>query len=164
MPAGRPSIFSDAIADRILEGLMDGRSLRQICTDKGMPDRVTVIRWMAAKEDFATKCAKARTVQADLMDDLILETAHNCTPATAQADKVKISAYQWRAAKLVPKRYGDKVALTGGDGGPIRTLNEAELAKLSDEDIERLLAIRAKLAQRGDAEDGTGEASEGESA
>jgi hypothetical protein len=42
-------------------------------------------------------------LQADLMDDLILETANACTPATAQADKVKIAAFQWRASKLMPK-------------------------------------------------------------
>ena len=42
------------------------------------------------------------------MDDLILDTANDCTAETAQADKVKISAYQWRASKLKPKVYGDR--------------------------------------------------------
>ena len=57
------------------------------------------------------------------MDDLILETANACTPATAQADRVKISAFQWRAAKLKPKVYGDKaeVAMTGLNGGPVQS-------------------------------------------
>lgn len=43
------------------------------------------------------------------MDDLILETANASTPETAASDRVKISAYQWRASKLQPKKYGDKI-------------------------------------------------------
>ena len=54
-----------------------------------------------------------------------METANACTPATAQADRVKISAFQWRAAKLKPKVYGDKaeVAMTGANGGPVQTVS-----------------------------------------
>ena len=36
---------------------------------------------------------------------------------------MKISAFQWRAAKLKPKVYGCKaeVALTGANGGPVQS-------------------------------------------
>jgi hypothetical protein len=73
-------------------------------------------------EGFATNIARAREMQADYMDDLILETANGCTGETAAADRVRIAAYQWRAAKLRPKVYGDKVQteLSGPDGGPIQ--------------------------------------------
>lgn len=108
MSAGRPSSYSEDLADSICEQLASGQSLRQICDQPGMPHRITVIRWQESNEDFATKCARAREEQADYMDDLILEVANNCTPETAQADRVKISAYQWRASKLKPKKYGDK--------------------------------------------------------
>lgn len=58
------------------------------------------------------------------MDERILEIADNCTPESAPADRVRLSAYQWRAAKLKPKVYGDKVQteVTGADGGPIETV------------------------------------------
>jgi hypothetical protein len=104
---GRPSDFTDEIATRICDLLMDGLSMRSV-------------RWLERYPEFASMYAHARTLQADLMDDMILETANACTPATAHADRVKISAFQWRAAKLKPKVYGDKaeVALTGPNGGP----------------------------------------------
>jgi hypothetical protein len=73
----------------------------------GMPNRVTVVRWMQKDPTFESKCARAREWQADYMDDLVLDTANECTSETAQADKVKISAYQWRASKLKPKVYGN---------------------------------------------------------
>ena len=118
----RPSIYTEELADEICDKLTDGLSLRQICDQAGMPDRRTVIRWQASNEGFATKCARAREEQADFMDDLILDVANRCTPETAQADRVKISAYQWRASKLKPKKYGEKVQteLTGPDGGPVQ--------------------------------------------
>jgi hypothetical protein len=82
-----------------------------------------VVRWLERYPEFASMYAHGRTLQADLMDDMILDTANACTPATAQADRVKISAFQWRAAKLKPKVYGDKaeVALTGANGGPVQS-------------------------------------------
>jgi len=102
---------TDELADAICERLMDGESLRQICAGPEMPDRSTILRWMADDEAFAAKCARARELQADLMDDKILEVADACTPESAAADRVKISAYQWRASKLKPKVYGDKQQL-----------------------------------------------------
>lgn len=118
-PNGRPTLYSEAISDRICNQLIDGHSMRQICAAADMPHRSTVIRWMGADEAFATKCAHARALQADYMDDLILDTANGCTPETAQADRVKISAYQWRASKLAPKKYGEKLELSGNAEAPL---------------------------------------------
>ncbi|MDQ3024672.1 MAG: hypothetical protein M3R04_09885 [bacterium] len=83
--------------------------MRQVCEDEGMPHRATVLRWMGEDEAFATKCARARALQADIMDDKVLEVADACTDETATADRIKIMAYQWRASKLAPKKYGDKL-------------------------------------------------------
>lgn len=131
--AGRPSDYADATVEAILDALTDGQSLRQICAGRNMPNRRTVLRWLEQHPDFAAKYARAREAQADLMDDKILEVADNCTPETAQADRVKIGAYQWRAAKLLPKKYGDaqRIEHTGADGGPIETreLSKTEVAR-----------------------------------
>ena len=88
---GRPSDFTDEIATRICDLLMDGLSMRSICQADDMPHRTTVVRWLERYPEFASMYAHARTLQADLMDDMILETANACTPATAQADRVKIN-------------------------------------------------------------------------
>lgn len=108
---GRPSLYSENLVDTICRRIANGESLRSICSEETFPDRNTVIRWLWEKPDFATKYAHAREAQADFMDDKILETADSCTPETAAADRVKIAAYQWRASKLKPKVYGDKVGV-----------------------------------------------------
>jgi hypothetical protein len=121
---GRPSDFTEDIAATICELLMDGLSMRQICLRDDMPHRSTVANWLERHTDFSTKCARAREWQADIMDDLILETANNCTSETAAADRVKIGAFQWRAGRLAPKVYGDKLTTehTGPGGGPVQSV------------------------------------------
>lgn len=117
---GRKSIHTPDLEETIITRIMMGESLRSILSDKGMPHLATVFRWLDERPDFATKYARAREIQADAMDDLILTTANNSTPESSPADRVKIMAYQWRASKLAPKKYGDKLQL-GGDptGVPI---------------------------------------------
>ena len=160
MPAGRPSEFTAEISDAICDALIEGESLRQICKKSGMPDRRTVLRWLDAHPDFAAKYARARESQGDLMDDLILEAAAGANKDNAAAVRVKVDAYKWRAAKLAPKKYGDRQTLehTGANGGPIR--HEIDLSALSDEELNQLEAIRGKLAQPGS--DPGGEASQGD--
>jgi hypothetical protein len=122
---GRPSIYSEELADRICQGLMNGESLIKVCLAKGMPDRVTVIRWIGRDLAFATRIAHAREAQADYMDDLILDTAAMATSENANAIKVKIDAYKWRASKLAPKKYGDKMDV--GFTGVIQTMPKEAL-------------------------------------
>lgn len=124
----RPSSYTDALADEICGLLIDGESLRKVCERDDMPNRRTVMRWLETQSGFAAKCARARELQADLMDDLILDTAEATTSENAAASRVKIAAYQWRAAKLAPKRYGDSQTLkhTGPNGGPVEYTNMTE--------------------------------------
>lgn len=112
---GRPSLYSEELAETICLQMIEGKSLRAICQADEMPHISTVLRWLASGEHvtFANKYAHAREAQADVMDSRILDVADACTNETALADRVKIAAYQWRASKLAPKRYGDKLDVEG---------------------------------------------------
>lgn len=116
----RPSDYSAETAERICASLMDGQSLRRICADEDMPDRRTIYRWMQAYPDFATKCAHARVIQADSIEEDMADIedrtlSGELDPAAARA---VLSSKQWRAAKLAPKKYGDKLAIGGADDLP----------------------------------------------
>jgi len=114
---GRPSKYTKALARKICDRIANGESLVMICESKAMPSRTTVMTWLRENVDdyFRTEYARARQNQGDYMDHLILKTAYECTAETAQADRIKIGAYQWRASKLEPKKYGDKIDVTSGD-------------------------------------------------
>jgi len=115
---GRTSDYTPEIAREICERLASGESMVEICEAEHMPHRVTVGRWMNELPLFAADIARAREDQAEYMDHKVLETANHCGEHNYNSAKVKIAAYQWRAAKLKPKVYSDKVQqeLSSPDG------------------------------------------------
>lgn len=142
MAVGRPTDFTQETADLICERIADGESLRSICRDEDMPDRATVFRWLASREDFATKYAYAREQQADLYaesivdisDELEIQATYqgeevrlDVSPTAVARNRLRVDARKWYAAKLAPKKYGDRtnMALSDPDGNalPIPVLN-----------------------------------------
>lgn len=88
-------------------------SLRAICTSADMPAGGTVHRWLAEHQDFQEQYARAREEQADGFADEIIDIADSVAPETGEVAKAKlqIDARKWKAAKLAPKKYGEKLEL-----------------------------------------------------
>jgi len=128
----RPSKYSQQLADAICELLVDGKSLRTICSTAKMPNRSTVIRWLAENEAFRNHYARARELQADTLAEEILDIADKAvlgerlkkdgkgkvlerqTGDMVERSKLMIDARKWYAGKLQPKKYGERVALDHG--------------------------------------------------
>lgn len=125
--------YSDSLAARICGEIAEGRSLRNICADEGMPDKATVLRWLAANEEFRDQYARAREAQADAIFDEILDIADDArndwmerrgeedagwvaNGEHIQRSRLRIDARKWMAGKLQPKKYGDKLDLNHSGG------------------------------------------------
>jgi len=106
---GRPSSYSDAIADVICERMINGESLLKICSDADMPSRSAVHRWCRSNPDFAARCAHAREEMTHYLVDKIEVMAEETTEENYQSQKVKIAVAQWRAEKIAPRIYGPRV-------------------------------------------------------
>jgi transposase-like protein len=64
-PRGRPSLYTDEIADRILGELLNGRRICEICGDPGMPSASAVKLWvMEDRGGFAARYRRAREIGA----------------------------------------------------------------------------------------------------
>lgn len=111
MPASKKT---PEVMEEIVRRMSDGESLRGICRDDHMPSIWTVVDWQRDDEEFAHRCARARELQAEVMDEKILSVADRVERGVMdpQSAKVALSAYQWRAAKLAPKKFGDKLETT----------------------------------------------------
>jgi len=133
---GRPSSFTQEIADTICERLADGESLRSICSGENMPNRATVFRWLAGDPLFSDQYARARDAQADAFaDDIVaiadesrkgvkIVTKANGDVETTEIDmieraRLQVDARKWIASKLKPKKYGDKLELAGDKESPL---------------------------------------------
>lgn len=121
-PPTRPHPLDEGILDRICDGLIEGKSIVQVCEPQDMPHFTMVYRVMAKDEVFAKEIARAREAQQEAIIDSTVDLADGATAEDWQVVKLRIWARQWRAAKLAPKKYSDKaqVELTGADGGPMQ--------------------------------------------
>ena len=104
MDVGRPSIYSDELANKLCEELSKGRSLKKICLDDGMPCERTVMRWLADGEhnEFCQQYAQARNAALDVMADEVLEIADEGSE-DVQRDRLRFDARRWYLSKLAPR-------------------------------------------------------------
>lgn len=133
---GRPSGYSQELADRICSELADGKSLRTVCKAEGLPSTQTVFRWLRTHEGFCDQYARAKDEAADVLVDEMLDIADEATNDwMEQHDKdnvgyrlngeainrsrLRVDTRKWIASKLKPKKYGDKTELTGPGGTPL---------------------------------------------
>jgi hypothetical protein len=105
------------IQARFLEQIQTGRSMRQVCTDDGMPHAATIMRWISEDADFASKYARARMTQADVLFDRMeaVEEAVSAGTMDSHAARVVLDSMRWRASKLAPKVYGDRLDVSVSD-------------------------------------------------
>lgn len=103
--------FTQKLFDEICERIAEGESLRDICASKKMPNRSSVFKWLAGNEELSDQYARAREAQGDGEFDEIRKIATAATPENVQVARLQIDALKWRAGKLRPKVYGDKLDL-----------------------------------------------------
>ena len=77
---------------------------------------------MASDAAFRATIARAREAQQHAIIDETIEMADAATPEDWQVVKLRIWARQWRAAKLAPRTYGNKVEVAGSDENPLTLL------------------------------------------
>ena len=98
----------EAVMARICERIAAGESLRSICRDQGMPPAAMIRHWLGESEAFRAAYTRAREDRADVLADEIIEIADRAEGPTAA--RLQVEARKWAAAKLAPKRYGEKPA------------------------------------------------------
>jgi hypothetical protein len=146
MPAGRPSSYTDEMAQMICERLALGESLRKICESDGMPPKKTVLAWLKDEKhsQFRAQYAQAREEQADFYAAEIVEISDDGSSDTytdsdgnvrtnqevVARSRLRVDARKWYASKLAPKKYGDKMELAGDPAAPLAVnLDVTEVAK-----------------------------------
>ncbi|GJM00230.1 MAG: hypothetical protein DHS20C07_19090 [Methyloligella sp.] len=144
---GRPTDYTDELADKICEYIANGNSLnRWLNEDKAnKPNRTTIYDWLNKHAYFADNYARAKQDSADFHAEKILEVAER-EDLNPNDKRVRIDAMKWVASKLKPKSYGDRVAHehTDGEGKPLE--NSVNLAVLKTEDLDSLAELLNKAS------------------
>ena len=121
---GRP-LSKETIKNEVINRISNGESLLNICRDDKMPCRDTIFEWLSRDKEFSDKYDRAREIRADRIFDEILEIADDSSDDYVKGDegeivlnreaieraKLKIDARKWILAKMVPKKYSEKMEL-----------------------------------------------------
>jgi hypothetical protein len=81
--------------------------------------------------DLADRYARAREAGLDAEADRAIQEALEAEDA--QLGRLALDARKWYLSKLLPQKYGDKVALTGGAPGDPAIKVDVDLSGLTDE-------------------------------
>lgn len=112
------------ICDDIFEEIVEGRAIRAILKDSGMPSPTTFFKWLREDKELAEQYAQACEQRAlvifeSMKDDFnedpeYVSTAHGSKidNGWVQLQALKINTKKWMLAKLAPKVFGDKIDVT----------------------------------------------------
>lgn len=122
-PTGRPSTFSQAIADEVVQRIATGEPLAVICRDAHMPCDDTIRNWAEKDETLSRAIACARKAGFDMIAWRARMTLRGKTEleggeSTGDVNRDKaIADYDLKLlAKWDPKGYGEKVEHGGSVG------------------------------------------------
>ena len=141
MRVGRPSEYTPETAEAICIRLASGESLRAVCADADMPDKTTVLRWLARNEDFRIQYARSKEESAEAVAEQYFDILDELPPAKADGSldsaavmwaKNRADARKWYLSKIMPKKYGDRIQ-TEHSGS-------VNLGGLTEEDIDKRIA------------------------
>ena len=107
---GRPSSYTETVADEICEYLAKGKSLVWVTNLEGMPDYTTVMRWRRDNEDFRMRYERACEDRGINSGDRVAELIDQVLSGEYPPDvaRVALDNLKWMACKYYPKMFGDK--------------------------------------------------------
>lgn len=109
--------------DAICERLADGESMTSIAVSAQVSIG-SLLTW-AAQPEHSARVIESRALAASVWDEKAESGLENSgDPFELSRSKELAHHYRWRASKIAPKLYGDKVTQehTGKDGGPIQVI------------------------------------------
>lgn len=161
---GRPSEYTEELAQIICEKMAGGMTLKRICEEvEGMPTRQTVYNWLVAHPSFFDAYTRARDIRLDNMAEELEEIADDGSndwmknkfgEEVLNADHVarsrlRIETKKWILAKLKPRTYGEKIAIGGAEDLPPIQTQQAATVDLSGLSLEQLDALETVMRQAG---------------
>ena len=93
-----------------------------------------MFEWLSAHPEFSQQYARAREGQADAHVEEMLDVARQAVNAKSseevQGYKLLVDTLKWRASKMKPRSYGDKLQLEA----------EVSVRQMTDEQLNARLA------------------------
>lgn len=142
-PMGRPTSYTPALASDICAELASGKSMRTVCKAENMPAMSTVFTWLRVHPEFQEQYTQAKAEAADALVEEMMDISDDGTNdwmevhdkdgecigykvngEHVQRSRLRVETRKWIAAKLKPKKYGEKVDVSHGvqEDNPLMSL------------------------------------------
>ena len=130
-PGSQAPKYTKELGDEICARLSQGESLSSICKDEHMPAKSNVVAWaLQIDTPFAKQYAHAREIAYQHLADELLDIADDGRNDKQKDEngrtiidhdhisrsRLRTDTRKWILSKMLPKVYGDKVAVTPGEG------------------------------------------------
>jgi len=111
----------------VLKEMRKGNSLRKAAATADVA-RQTFHDWVDKDEDLSVQYARARADMIDsIADDIMNITDEELEPleggkidnAMVQKQRLRVDTRKWLLSKMAPKKYGDKLELSGNEESPV---------------------------------------------
>lgn len=138
------------ISQIVFDGMRSGLSAFKACKQAGV-NQSTFNDWLNDDAKLAADYARAREDLLEMMASDLLDIADRpvgstdsgATDSGAVADKkVQIDTRKWLLSKLAPKKYGDKLELTGDKENPLHVKQTIDASKLSTDVLAQIMAAK----------------------
>lgn len=133
---GRPSIYTQAVADDVISRIEKGQSVRFIGDEEGLPCSNTIHEWVKNIPEFAERYARAKESYADSVFEELLEISDDSRNDWIEREtqkgsfitlndeaisraRLRVDTRKWMLSKLSPKKYGEKLEIDASVAGKI---------------------------------------------
>ena len=134
-PKGSGSKYTPDREDRIIAWIESGKPLAEWARNEGLSVRI-IYDWMAERESFASRFARARDIGYDAIAQQCMDIAdtpqmgltqtyEDGTVVSAREEdmvqhrKLQIDTRKWLLARWSPKKYSDRVVHAGDEDAPL---------------------------------------------
>lgn len=121
--------WTEELITRICSEVASGRGVNEVSKEPWCPSEASIYRRAAQDLAFAGQLNAARAAQQEFEADNVVAMADKATAEDWQVVKLRIWARQWRAAKLAPKKYGEKLEVAGDPTAPLVTRIERTIKR-----------------------------------
>jgi hypothetical protein len=115
-------------ADKVFNEMRQGLSAYKACVKVGVPQS-TLNHWLNDDAELAADYARAREELHEFIAAEIIAIADapvpsnekgGLDPGAIQKQRLQVDARKWLLSKLAPKKYGDKIEVSGDSDNPLK--------------------------------------------
>lgn len=108
--------YDPEIMLRVCDGIIDGKTIKDICSQPGIVSYGTILRWIVAYPEAARSFQAARELSSYTLDDEALAMVREIrdepgSPQRVRAFDVAVNHMRWVAARRNPRVYSERAAM-----------------------------------------------------